>query len=41
VTDYCDGTLTKVTKGAVTVRDFKRKRNVVVKAPHSYFAKAP
>jgi hypothetical protein len=40
VTDYCDGTLTKVTSGAVTVRDFRLRRNVVVKAPRSYFAKA-
>jgi hypothetical protein len=41
VTDYCDGTLTKVTQGSVTVRDFRLKKNVVVKAPRSYFAKAP
>jgi hypothetical protein len=41
VTDYCDGTLTKVTQGSVTVRDIGLKRNLVVKAPKSYFAKAP
>ena len=41
VTDYCDGTLTKVTQGSVTVRDIGLKHNVVVKAPKSYFAKAP
>jgi hypothetical protein len=40
VADYCDGTLTKVTAGSVTVRDFVRKRNIVVKAGHSYFARA-
>jgi hypothetical protein len=40
VTDYCDGTLTKVTQGSVLVRDFVRKRNVVVKAGRSYFARA-
>lgn len=37
--DRCDGTLTRVTKGAVTVRDFPRKRNVVVKAPKRYLAR--
>jgi hypothetical protein len=39
VADRCDGTLTKVRKGSVTVRDFIRKRNVVVKAPKSYLAR--
>jgi hypothetical protein len=39
-TDRCDGTLTRVTKGSVTVRDFVRKRQVVVKAPKSYLALA-
>ncbi|MFL5895895.1 MAG: hypothetical protein ACJ76Z_12390 [Thermoleophilaceae bacterium] len=38
--DRCDGTLIKVTKGSVTVRDFHKRRNVVVKAGHSYLAKA-
>ncbi len=38
--DECDGTLTKVTRGTVIVRDFKRKKNVTVKAGHSYLARA-
>jgi DNA-binding beta-propeller fold protein YncE len=38
--DRCDGTLVRVTQGSVTVRDFTRKKNVVVKAPHSYLAPA-
>jgi hypothetical protein len=37
--DRCDGTLVKVTRGSVTVRDFKLKKNVVVTAGHSYLAK--
>jgi hypothetical protein len=39
VTDRCDGTLTKVTRGAVVVRDFRRKRNVIVRAGKSYLAR--
>jgi hypothetical protein len=39
-TDRCDGTLTKVTRGVVAVRDFRRKRTVRVRARHSYLAKA-
>jgi hypothetical protein len=38
VIDYCDGTLTTVTQGAVVVHDDKRNKDVVVKAPKSYFA---
>jgi hypothetical protein len=38
--DECDGTLTKVTRGTVQVRDFKRKKTVIVKAGHSYLARA-
>jgi hypothetical protein len=40
VEDRCDGTLTKVTRGTVSVRDFKRKKTVTVKAGHSYLARA-
>ncbi len=36
--DRCNGTLTRVKKGTVTVRDFKRKRNVIVRAGQRYFA---
>jgi streptogramin lyase len=36
--DRCDGTLTRVTSGAVAVRDFARHRTVLVRAGHSYLA---
>jgi hypothetical protein len=39
-TDRCDGTLTQVTRGAVTVFDLRRRRNIVVSAGHSYLAAA-
>jgi len=39
VEDRCNGTLTKVKRGTVRVRDFKRHKTVIVKAGHSYFAK--
>jgi hypothetical protein len=38
--DRCDGTLTKVAIGAVTVRDFVKRKSVVVKAGKQYLAKA-
>ncbi len=38
--DQCNGTLTKVRRGVVSVRDFKRKRTLTVKAGHSYLARA-
>ena len=37
--DRCDGTLTKVTRGRVSVRDFRRRRNILVRAGKSYFAR--
>jgi FG-GAP-like repeat/FG-GAP repeat len=40
VQDRCEGTLTKVRRGTVQVRDFQRKRTVSVKAGHSYLARA-
>jgi hypothetical protein len=40
-TDQCDGTLTSVTEGSILVRDFRLKKNVVVKAGGAYLAKAP
>ena len=40
VQDRCEGTLTKVKRGTVAVRDFKRKKTVSVKAGHSYLARA-
>ena len=39
-TDRCDGTLTKVTRGTVAVRDFRRRKTIIVKAGRSYLAKA-
>jgi hypothetical protein len=40
VTDRCDGTLTKVRRGKVVVRDFRRKRNIVLTKGKSYLARA-
>jgi hypothetical protein len=39
VTDRCDGTLTSVAKGAVSVRDQVRHKTVLVKAGHRYLAR--
>jgi Tol biopolymer transport system component len=39
--DRCDGTLTRVKRGRVVVRDFRRRRNITVRAGKSYLAKAP
>jgi streptogramin lyase len=36
--DRCSGTFTRVTNGAVVVRDLTRRRSVVVRAGHSYLA---
>jgi hypothetical protein len=38
--DRCDGTLTRVTNGAVAVRDLVRRRTVLVRAGRSYLAKS-
>lgn len=40
VEDRCDGTLTRVRRGSVRVRDLRRHRTVVVRAGHSYLARA-
>jgi TolB protein len=40
VADRCDGTLTTVKSGTVSVFDFKRKKTVKVKAGKSYLARA-
>jgi hypothetical protein len=37
--DRCDGTLTRVTSGAVEVRDRVRGTTVLVRAGHSYLAR--
>ena len=39
VEDSCAGTLTRVARGKVKVRDFKRKKTVTVRAGHSYRAR--
>ena len=39
--DRCDGTLTTVRRGRVVVRDFRRKRNVLLRAGKRYLARAP
>jgi hypothetical protein len=39
--DRCDGTLTKVKRGTVVVRDFRKHRNITVRAGKSYLARAP
>ena len=39
VIDRCDGTLTKVSRGVVEVRDVARKKTVIVKKGKSYLAK--
>ena len=41
VVDRCDGTLTRVVKGTVVVRDLVRHRTVTVKAGHTYLARKP
>jgi hypothetical protein len=40
VADRCDGTLTRVSSGSVSVRDLRRERTVVVRAGQSYLARA-
>ena len=40
VTDRCDGTLTKVTRGKVAVRDLRRRKTILLRAGKSYFARA-
>ncbi len=39
-TDRCDGTLTKVTRGSVTVRDIRRRKNITLRKGKSYLARA-
>lgn len=41
VEDYADGTLTKVARGVVTVRDRCKKRTVTLRAGQQYFARLP
>ena len=39
--DRCDGTLTTVLSGTVLVRDFGRRKTVLVRPGHPYLAKKP
>ncbi len=39
VIDRCDGTLTRVVRGVVTVRDFVKRKNVIVRAGKQYLAR--
>jgi hypothetical protein len=39
VQDSCSGTLTRVTKGVVSVRDDVKRRTILLRAPHSYTAR--
>ena len=41
VQDRCDGTITRVVRGVVLVRDFRARKNVRVRAGQTYLAKAP
>ena len=41
VTDRCDGTLTRVKRGSVVVRDLRRRKSFVVKAGKSRLVRAP
>jgi hypothetical protein len=38
--DYCDGTLIRVRRGTVSVRDLVRRQTIIVHAGRSYFARA-
>ena len=39
VQDTCSGTLTRVTKGVVAVRDSVRRKTIVLRAGHKYLAR--
>jgi hypothetical protein len=41
VQDSCDGTLTRVAQGVVSVRDVPKRRTVLLRAGRSYLAKPP
>ena len=41
VTDRCDGTLTRVKRGVVVVRDLRRRKNIIVRAGSSRLVRAP
>ena len=39
--DRCDGTLTRVRRGVVVVRDFRKRRKITLRAGKSYLARGP
>jgi ferric-dicitrate binding protein FerR (iron transport regulator) len=41
VANRCDGTLTQVSRGVVSVRDFARRKTITLRAGQHYLAKAP
>ena len=41
VRNLCDGTLTRVTRGVVSVRDFSRRKTLTLVTGQSYLARAP
>jgi hypothetical protein len=41
VANRCDGTLTQVSRGVVSVRDFLRRKTITLRAGQHYLAKAP
>ena len=41
VQNQCNGTLTKVTRDVVTVRDFRRRKTITLLSGQSYLARAP
>jgi hypothetical protein len=41
VANQCDGTLTKVTRGVVSVRDFRRRKTITLFTGQQYLARAP
>ena len=41
VSDRCDGTLTRVVRGSVTVRDRVRHKAVIVREGEQYLARKP
>jgi hypothetical protein len=40
VSDRCDGTLTTVKRGSISVLDFQTRKTIIVRAGHSYLARA-
>ena len=41
VTNQCNGTITRVTRGVVKVRDFLRRKTITLRAAKHYLARAP